>query len=131
MILEGTKWEDTIKLQDPLVGKDLIHQRKFILYIAVESSSDLVPTTVHQLDHLCKSDKISFEVVMKIKRDEEKVMEIFSHFKFQQFGFNQQVENSLTEDLAKIFICGPYQMNEDMSRIFKAHQFPKEKYHFM
>jgi hypothetical protein len=35
MILEGTKWEDTIKLQDPLVGKDLIRQRKFVLYIAV------------------------------------------------------------------------------------------------
>jgi hypothetical protein len=68
---------------------------------------------------------------MKIKRDEERVTEIFSNFKYQQFGFNVQVENSLTEELGKIYVCGPYKMNEDMSRIFKAHHLPKEKYHFM
>jgi hypothetical protein len=34
-ILEGTKHEDSLKIQDPLIEKDLIRDRQFVLYLAV------------------------------------------------------------------------------------------------
>lgn len=46
-ILEGTQHENLLKLRDPLVGKDLIRNRSFVFYLAVDSCEDLMLTTIY------------------------------------------------------------------------------------
>ena len=45
---------------DPLVVTDFIKQRSFIFYCAVENVVDLPTMTIHQINDLCKSDKVKF-----------------------------------------------------------------------
>lgn len=59
-ILESSNLTAMIANNDPLVVTDFIKQRSFIFYCAVENVVDLPAMTIHQINDLCKSDKVKF-----------------------------------------------------------------------
>ena len=103
---------------DSLVGTDFIKQRTFNFYCAIENAADLPVMTIHQLNELCKSTKVKFSCVMRIKKGEDLIRNNYQSLMFQKNYFNADIRGHLKEgNISQIYVCGPPQMNADAGKV--------------
>jgi hypothetical protein len=68
--LKSPSLSNSLSKNDPLVAKDFIKEREFVLYCAAENALELPALTLYQINSLCQSQKIlTFSSTMRIKKN--------------------------------------------------------------
>lgn len=74
--------------------------------------------TVYQINSLCKSEKVKFSCVMRIRKGEDLIKNIYPNIGFQKDYFNQNIKGHIKEgNISQIYICGPPLMNSNVGKI--------------
>ncbi len=118
LLLEGRPTASDFARKDPLVKEDLIKKRSFKLYCAAESTSDLLPLTLFQIEHLAKSEKINFEAIFRIHNNPDEFGRKYPSIKTQKEFFNENIIGELKYGaISQIYVCGPPGMNAVIGEI--------------
>jgi len=117
-VLDSHNLSGMLVKMDSLVGTDFIKQRTFNFYCAIENAADLPAMTIHQLNELCKSTKVKFSCVMRIKKGEDLIRNNYQNITFQKDYFTSNIKKHLKKgNISQIYICGPPQMNADVGKV--------------